>query len=566
MLDSAILIEGCSMWHAWILGVLLCALLLVDHLVSSFLKPTAVQTTMTSSTINLVPSQVIADSKYTQYREKCTKEVNPWLIPSQVIHARVPVSLYASPSLTTEATTTDKDEHATSQPQQQPPSLPQSRRSRRRKRPMKKKRPVKTNLHEDQDHYPTTGNLPDPWFRSISLPHLRLHPRFRPLPTRVPKLQTLEDVARFRQESWQWDALHRGRCTTSQAAGALGFLNPSAGQQLGVPTSWQRGGMGSYHRLRQDALRTVEDMNQAFYEPGMDHAVVGDEEEDELEDDGGDSFPLWQQPSNNTHFDAEYLYETGLPEYQRRKKAIRERAGGEYLDRGIRMMWGNAQEATSVLTALNYFAKLDPNVVIAESGMCGAGLDCNTTSASSHGGLLVGATPDGVIQYSDGRVEALEVKNHCPFFSNRGRKRHQGRIKRFSIGDRLTHDGGVLPQYVSQLQLEMLCLGPHCTSAVMVRQTATQGAIILRMKRDEKWINEMMHFLNRFQTEFVVKESPPSYNFFWDNPDDLDEQARYRRFVNQTAQLRNSVEHVATIPNDEIQRVEGSAPFFLDGF
>jgi len=545
------------MWHGLVslIGGLL--VILLDHIIeATFLQSRTVMAATKATTSpsflykDLLPSQIMSTPKHKKQQLKKVDGTS-WLIPSQVIHNRAPSILHASTSAGEQTTTASESSR-----QPPPPSMPQSIRSRRRMRPKKKKSSPSKN--QDEDSFPTTGNLPDPWYRSVSLNHLRLHPQFQALSSHVPLLQELEDVSKFRQESWQWDELHKGRCTTSQAAGALGFLEPIAGQALGVPTSWQRGGMGSYQRLRQPALRTVEEMNKLFIDPEKDCATV----DDSSTDDAAES--LWQQPSNSSKMVADYLYQPNKEEFARRKTCIRERSGGESLEKSIRFLWGNTQEATSVLTGLNFFAQIDPDMVLHESGMCGAGLDLNQTS--EEGGLLIGATPDGVIRYSDGRIEALEVKNHCPFFSNKGRKQRAGGLKRFSIGDRLTHEGGVLPQYVSQLQMEMLCLGPQCQSAVMIRQTATQGAIVLRMKRNETWINEMLHFLTRFQTEFVQAQKPPRTDFFWNNTDNLDEQSRYRRFVNLTSELRNSVQHVATIPNEDIQRDEASAPFFLDNY
>lgn len=75
-----------------------------------------------------------------------------------------------------------------------------------------------------------TGDLPDVHWRSIPMSHLRAHPNFQPLPppSQITNLPTKEHVRYFRQESWQWDYLHRGRCTTSQTAAALGFLESKA--------------------------------------------------------------------------------------------------------------------------------------------------------------------------------------------------------------------------------------------------------------------------------------------------------------------------------------------------
>ena len=114
--------------------------------------------------------------------------------------------------------------------------------------------------------FPTAGNLPDIHWRAVTLENLRQHPLFEPLPLpqSIEKLDCLEDVRNFRQESWQWDALHNGRCTTSQAVAALGFLDPAAGGALGVPWSWRKGSIGAFYRLRAKALGTIEEMNKVL--------------------------------------------------------------------------------------------------------------------------------------------------------------------------------------------------------------------------------------------------------------------------------------------------------------
>jgi len=558
------------------------------------------------------------------------------MIPSQAIHARAAnnnkknktnknsndqnkQTTAAASTLTTATTTTESNEkervkQQQQQQQQQNQVTTPSRRSRRRLRPQKKNRPPEASSNSQDDKTIFTGHFPDPWWRAISMNHVRQHPRFQPLDNvnhhhdhNHRLLRSLADVQHYYpQGSWQWNELHVGRCTTSQAAGALGFLNDHAAQVLGVPVAWrQRGGRGSYQRLSQrPVLRTLSELNHRLvtsdYAQQQQQRQQQQQQEEE-EDDGDSDQEIWGEAvwnntitNSNKHNDsnnsssllflAEYLYQPNQDEYRRRKRYIKGCSGGEYLDRGIRMIWGNTQEATSLMTALNYFAaNVDDGVVLEECGMCGADLEFNSTPTSrGHGGLLLGATPDGILRYSNGSMEALEVKNHCPFFSNSNRRRHGGKLKRFSIGDRLSTDGGVLPQYVSQLQLEMLCLGDACRSAVMVRQTATQGATIWRMRRDEAWIGEMIHFLTRFQTEFVQRQVPPPADFFWNNvvnngtttttrkPEDDDddealrEQSRYRRFVHKTAQLCSSVELVAVVPPEQIQRCTGQAPFFLD--
>ena len=91
---------------------------------------------------------------------------------------------------------------------------------RRRKRPKKKLTPKQevemSKIQESSVHkseFPTTGNLPDVYWGSIPVNHIRLHPNFHslPHPSSIVTLDDLEDARFFRQDSWQWDYLHNGR-------------------------------------------------------------------------------------------------------------------------------------------------------------------------------------------------------------------------------------------------------------------------------------------------------------------------------------------------------------------
>jgi len=92
------------------------------------------------------------------------------------------------------------------------------------------------------------------------------HPLFDPLPPPrdVASLGRAEDVRRFRQGSRQWDALHGGQCTTSQASAALGLLEPHAGAALKHSAVVAAGGVGAYYRLRGRQLRSLEDLRPSW--------------------------------------------------------------------------------------------------------------------------------------------------------------------------------------------------------------------------------------------------------------------------------------------------------------
>ncbi|KAL7464549.1 hypothetical protein ACHAXS_004885 [Conticribra weissflogii] len=451
-------------------------------------------------------------------------------------------------------------------------------------------------------------------------------------------LPTKEHVRYFRQESWQWDYLHRGRCTTSQTAAALGFLEPKAAEFLGIPRSLQRGGGGAWDRLREDLVKndgedSLSEMEKILCEGrvvggvGLDASVFGkwrpgSKESEKLwisaeelqrnrkfrnRDVGGNMGYVEAKPFP---FMAKYNLKLKQDELIERKKSLQRQQGNKMSSpMRARMQWGNAQEATSILTALNYFCSIDERTTIHEIGMCGAGFD--DAGQDLLNGLKIGASPDALICHGNGTVEVLEVKNHCPFVwnnrhpksTNKGRQKGKRINKHKDHGNHLGEDQSsngpqgrqymirdfdleskIPPMYIPQLMMEMLCVGdfvdldeisnssitnnnPICTSAVMVRQTATKGAILLRLYRDESWITEMKYWLGKFKSKYVNTGVIPPDNFFWNEVGSNGD--RYKKFLQHTKELSESVEQVGLIPHGKIQRVmlenggSGEIPLFL---
>ena len=334
----------------------------------------------------LIPSQVLSqrNSPKTTIETSTRRQHNAnsfnynILIPSQV-------RLHSSPQQNDAATPAAAAGNTTKA--YSPPSTPNnpevSKRRRRRQRQIPNAQ-KKTNRK--------FGNLPDVYWRSMSIEDLRQHPKFQalPFPSTIRQLQKLEDIRQFRQDSWQWDAVHLGRCTTSQAVAALGFLEPEAGRVLGVPKSWQRGGLGAYMRLSQQPIRTLEEMNDVLIDNNIDRETKRPPTN------------LWGDSASG-HFAARYSAIVTENEINNRKHVLRQY---NFSNLNVRTMWGNAQEATALLTALNFFWRHDPDIQLKEVGMCGAGL----TSIDGVDGLLLGATPDGLLVYPNGTVEALEVR------------------------------------------------------------------------------------------------------------------------------------------------------------
>ena len=246
--------------------------------------------------------------------------------------------------------------------------------------------------------------------------HLRLHPNFVPLPPpdRIGRIDTMEDVRRFRQDSWQWDALHSGRCTTSQVAAALGFLEPIAGEALGVPRSLRRGGLGAYERLRRPRfVTTLEEVNTKLC--GIDAENVlptsfTSTPNPWIKLDNRNSKPRYDKSKNDRTpfpFAAKYKLRITEEELQLKRAAAMDYDYDD--DFSVRMIWGSVQEATALLTALNYFWQKDNRVMLEEVGMCGAGLHqlTNNTHAIPPD-LLLGASPDALLRHPDGRIEVVE--------------------------------------------------------------------------------------------------------------------------------------------------------------
>ena len=458
--------------------------------------------------------------------------------------------------------------------------------------------------------------------------HLRLHPNFDPLPhpSQIHFLQNFTQASQFRQDSWQWQALHMGRCTTSQTASALGLLEPKSASCMGVPKSLWKSGSRAYDRLKEGSRETTHEneeidddiydtkqrnKNDIFSARYINTALVGleemnevlfgmEEEEDKewgmegIEFDEDDEFSrneagdtVIYKGMSSKHIWGVSGYKFGAPRFaakylQRYNCTISETDKHAIIQRynhtsfQVRMYWGCTQEATSILTALNYFHGLDSNIRVREIGLCLGNDILTPLQIDSLKGLQIGASPDAVLVHSNGKLEALEVKNHCPFVGNvpyRNPKKNNNSVtnntnhKRFRIN--IYESPATVPSiYVPQLMMEMLCLGPNCRSAIMVRQTATSGAVILRLHRDDEWIDEMIRLLGRFKTEFLDKNKSPPSNFFW-NDDNLEEQAKYREFVAKTKRLGDEVELVERIPHRNIQRAmpergHSYAPLFLD--
>jgi hypothetical protein len=61
----------------------------------------------------------------------------------------------------------------------------------------------------------------------------------------------------------------------------------------------------------------------------------------------------------------------------------------------------------------------------------------------------------------------------------------------------------------------MLCLGEECTSALFMSFSATRGANLFRLPRDERLMDLVLGFVGRFAEEYGEGRKEPEKNFWW---------------------------------------------------
>ena len=97
--------------------------------------------------------------------------------------------------------------------------------------------------------------------------------------------------------------------------------------------------------------------------------------------------------------------------------------------------------------------------------------------------------------------------------------------------------------------LEVYCAGSDCTAANLLSLSATRGARIFRVERDEPMLQCMVALYARFYQQFCTGSRPNAPpKDFWKH----DEQAAWLR--GRILALSRSATRIATIPNDMVQR------------
>ena len=496
------------------------------------------------------------------------------------------------------------------------------------------------------------GFGPNVEWKAISMDDLRSHPLFHELPsaldlelplnlgnswTERSTADAREVLQLFRQDSWQWDALHAGRLTTSKAASCLGFYEETAGKVLDCPRSLRGHGkvLSAWSELRVEPCSLPRFCSH--------HR----KQKKELRGDNNalDSSSVWVEKKRAGERGGRFLHTP------RQGTQVRAQDGRRYYHSSVgsvRMAWGNAQEPTALLNVLNAvdgaeegeqtskhadveetgrdccsdyeraavllgasrdaakgFCKETKSQVfgrpkLLESGLrmlelveappaiarlwqCKNSENITNASGTSANLLLVGASPDGILEYPNGSLSVVEVKNHAPFQiiknsgsrttrANASRKGRQG----FEVFDRgpMTTIGA---WHVAQLQLEMLCTGPKCRTAIFGSCSATCGLHLFEVKRDDEYLYMMLAFLRVFHDRYITKQNhmysssmPPPLDFFTVDPPDLLDGARYGlregdydRFLKKTKSIAQTARIWKAVPEVEMQRSGlPSAPFW----
>ena len=398
------------------------------------------------------------------------------------------------------------------------PATKPAPKNRRKKGPKKKKRGARQR-----------GSVANVHWRAIPARVLRSHPRYLGLPPARDVCQGAADLARaalFRQDSWRWDALHAGRLTGSRVAAVCGLLESDAAATLRIPKSLASHGRAvraaSHLRERPDASLLAEVFRAGDY--------------DDDDEDAGE----WCAKA-----DSPYAYDwAGSPD-----------AGGRRCGDAMaaRLSWGKTQEGIGMLAAVN---ALDG--AVAETGLLCAeapgAVDrlaerwpvkpCTTPPAPRR--CPIGASPDGLIIYDDGALDVLEIKSTAPFVRASGNKSME-------LYDRGPHDN-LAPWIVPQVMLEIYCAGAG--GAILVSTSATRGAVILRVERDDAYIASMLEFVDSFYERFCDPAAPedpgPCFNG----------GAAFDAFVARTGEIARAATVVERV--ETLQRAPPGDRFFLD--
>lgn len=385
------------------------------------------------------------------------------------------------------------------------------------------------------------GDLANVHWKSVSENDLCHHPLYCTLS----KSSDLTSLSSIKQHTPEWQALHIGRLTTSSLASCLGFYETQTADKLGIPKSLRGHDriVSAWEHLRSKPVVVAVPTSRPSSSSLASNTWISSSDH---------CFPFIYNPTRSSHETHRYSSASD-----------------------IRLDWGIAQEPTAILAVINYLTQTGTDAVVCESGMCllediswGDGIYLPLKDWLREGSLpLLGASPDGIIRYADGRIEVLEVKCVSPFQESNSTEQSQGRFRwceRSLHNKDATNDSknGIAVWHIPQLQMEMLCAGPECQSA-LITVLYVNGAKIYRVERNDQYILSMMTLVKEFYCQFIKsvpsnRMKPPPINYSFPNNTKM-----YQQFIQHTIQIAQSAAVIATLDNSQIQRNEVNVERFL---
>ena len=390
------------------------------------------------------------------------------------------------------------------------------------------------------------GRNPNIHWRALSTDDFRAHPRVIGLPP-VDGIQLAGPQTFWwvRQDDPLWDELHDGVLTSRHLLAALGMREPRAARASGLPRAVvQPGAIGRVWR----ELHSAPAPGRLEWRPADEVARA-----DETNTVYREAFvqcvrnlgaPPWPPARDGRA--------SGYDEKTLRRTAAHFGRGGVA---SVRCAWGSAQEASAIVAALE--SALPRDAVIEEIGMAVLHPDRMPTDelrAAAWAGQLptVGASPDAMLRRTPGGpLEAVEVKNTCPFFElrdDRGARGGAGGAREEASPPRFAAFASYIPhavretlpswmvrgpheslpvQYVPQVQVEMLVTG--ATRATYISASAAQGINLITCRRDDAYLADLLFFLRLFW----CSPAAPQDDFYWSGA----HASRYTRFLKRTEEL-----------------------------
>lgn len=409
----------------------------------------------------------------------------------------------------------------------------------------------------------STGQMVNISWRSIPMEHVRLHPLFSQLPDPSEvHIVSHQDLGLFRQDSWQWDALHQGRLTTSKLASVLAFFEHKSSTSLRIPKSLQGHGrvMSAWQHLCQKPPIRFDHLQQ-----NVTTQYAGNLEEDTFTKESP-----WVCENVTSVFPFQYVPPMNL----KQQSSMRIRDPSE-----ARLLWGSVQEATALVSVINFMAKNDSTARVKEAGMLMfealpeiVGIPLNYQESRNtnvyHDAFhlmyheqslpLLGASPDGIIEYTDGRIEIVEIKCHSPFIFNKNKSLSGD----FAVTYARHPDSAIPVWHIPQIMMEMFCAGSCCHSALVII-FYVDGCKIFRLARDDTYIAEMLYFISEYyrgnHKRPRNKLRPPEPNFFQPQGN-----ARYSNFLTRSLEISQQAVLIHELQGSEVQRSPFNTQLFFD--